>query len=119
MFVNHSFILQNRQVTKEEFLSNLGKKVKFYRIKNKLSQSQLAEKLECSINTIGNIENGRCFALFDTIFKLTQIFNIEVYQLFIPDDMKYDDPADHIYKFSDQVKEFLDDFKDDYLKNLK
>ena len=104
---------------KEEFLGNLGKKIQYYRNKNKLSQSQLAEKMDRSIHSISRIENGKCFAKLSTIFKLAAIFNIEVYKLFMPDDIKYDDPSDHISKFSDQVKDFLDDFKDGYLKKLK
>ena len=106
----------SRIMKKEEFLCDLGKKIQYYRNKNKLSQSQLAEKMNRSIHSISRIENGKCFAKLSTIFKLASIFDIEVYKLFVPDNIKYDDLSDHISKFSNQVIEFLNDFKDGYLK---
>ena len=37
----------------------IGKTLKIYRVKNELTQKQLAEMLNCSVVTIGNIEKGK------------------------------------------------------------
>ena len=38
---------------------DIGKTVKIYRVKNELTQKQLAELLECSVVTLSNIEKGK------------------------------------------------------------
>lgn len=38
---------------------DIGKTLRIYRVKNELTQKQLAELLECSVVTISNIEKGK------------------------------------------------------------
>lgn len=38
---------------------DIGKTLKIYRVKNELTQKQLAELLECSVVTLSSIEKGK------------------------------------------------------------
>lgn len=54
---------------------NLGDKIKAYRIENKLTQKQLAEKLEVSRSNIAEIESGRIKGTVKFISKLSEVTN--------------------------------------------
>lgn len=54
---------------------NLGDKIKSYRIENKLTQKQLAEKLGVSRSNIAEIESGRVKGTVKFISKLSEVTN--------------------------------------------
>lgn len=62
-------------------MDTLGKKISKYRIKNNLSQSQLADMLFVSDKTISSWENDRTTPDLNTIFKMSNIFKTSFYQL--------------------------------------
>ena len=62
-------------------MNTLGKRISKYRIKNNLSQSQLADLLFVSDKTISSQENDRTLPDLNTIFKLANIFQTSFYQL--------------------------------------
>ena len=62
-------------------MDTLGKRISKYRIKNNLSQSQLADLLFVSDKTISSWENDRTLPDLNTIFKLANIFKTSFYQL--------------------------------------
>jgi predicted adenylyl cyclase CyaB len=62
-------------------MDTLGKKISKYRIKNNLSQSQLADLLFVSDKTISSWENDRTTPDLNTIFKISNILKISFYQL--------------------------------------
>lgn len=62
-------------------MDTLGKKISKYRIKNNLSQSQLADILFVSDKTISSWENDRTTPDLNTIFKMSNIFKTSFYQL--------------------------------------
>ena len=59
-----------------------GENVKFYRKKEGLSQEQLAEKLEISINHLSIIENGKQFVTYNLLEKIIEVFNVAPSSLF-------------------------------------
>ncbi len=59
-----------------------GKKVKELRRERKLTQAQLAEKVELSINYISQIETGEASPTFETIVKLATGLGVEIRELF-------------------------------------
>jgi len=108
------------KITQQELQKNFGKKVAFYRKKmNKWTQSILADKMNVSINTISQIENGKTFISADRLANLANILKIEVYQLFMPDNIEYDDASDILAKYTDNVKDKIDNIRDDFLKKIK
>jgi len=61
------------------FIQNL----RFFRSKLKISQIQLAEKLNISPNYLNAVENGKNFPSLDILQKIIDILGILPYQLFI------------------------------------
>ncbi len=54
---------------------NLGEKIKVYRIENKLTQKQLADKVGVSRTNIAEIEGGRINGTVKFISKLSSVTN--------------------------------------------
>ena len=59
---------------------NIGEKIKKLRIENHLSQNDLADKLFVSDKTISSWEINRTLPTIDMIIKISEIFNISLYQ---------------------------------------
>ncbi|HBF0312616.1 helix-turn-helix domain-containing protein [Clostridioides difficile] len=53
-----------------------GERLKELRLKSKLKQSELGEKIGVSASTIGMYEQGRRFADQSTLIKLAEYFNV-------------------------------------------
>ena len=66
----------------EDVLTELGLRVKFYRMRKKLSQAQLAELVSMDEYRISNIECGKCNLTLKTINKLAIALNIPLNNLF-------------------------------------
>ena len=62
-----------------------GKNLKFYRIENNLTQSELAEKVNLSIKFISDLERGIFSPSLDTLIEISKVLNVEPYLL-----LKYD-----------------------------
>lgn len=72
-------------MTENELHETLSQNIKKYR-KGKFTQEQLAEIIEVSSQNINEIEGKRRFPRPETLVKIASALNIEVYQLFIPQD---------------------------------
>ena len=62
-------------------MDTLGSRISKYRIKNKLSQSQLGDLLFVSDKTVSSWEKDRTTPTLDIIFKMANIFKTSFYQL--------------------------------------
>jgi transcriptional regulator with XRE-family HTH domain len=79
-------------MTEKELRDIFGGNIKRYRHDRKLSQADLAEKLDISVNFLCNIENGNRWISPKTLVKFASALNIEPYELFksseaLPPDM--------------------------------
>lgn len=63
----------------------LSKNIKKYR-KGKFTQETLAEAINVSAQNINDIEGKRRWPREETLVKIAKVLEIEVYQLFIPED---------------------------------
>ena len=79
------FHLQNASMTEEELKSVFSENIKKYR-NGRFTQESLAEKIGVSSQNINDIEGKRRFPRTDTLVKIADALNVEVYQLFIPQD---------------------------------
>lgn len=61
-----------------------GEKLKKYRIKNHLSQMELAEKIGSATSSVSHLENGTHSPSLETLLRLSQVLNIGI------DEMLYD-----------------------------
>jgi len=77
--------MQKRQkITGQVLMGILGNNVQILRKQRGLSQEKLAEKVDVSKNTISDIEKGKKFARANTLVRIAEFFNIQVYELFSP-----------------------------------
>jgi transcriptional regulator with XRE-family HTH domain len=72
-------------MTEQELRGILSMNIKRYRRDRRLSQADLAEKLDISVNFLCNIENGNKWISPQTLVKFAVALNIEPYELFKPE----------------------------------
>ncbi len=72
-------------MTEQQLHETLSQNIKKYR-KGKYTQEQLAEKIGVSAQNINDIEGNRRWPRESTLIKIADALEIEVYQLFIPND---------------------------------
>jgi|GraSoiStandDraft_36_1057302.scaffolds.fasta_scaffold2526361_1 transcriptional regulator with XRE-family HTH domain len=66
----------------KELQRNFGKRLRYFRRDRDLTQEQLAELVDLSVNFISMLEKGEAAPSFDTITKLTNALNVDVGELF-------------------------------------
>jgi len=71
-------------MTDKELRGIFSANIKRYRQSRNLSQADLAEKLDISVNFLCNIENGNRWISPQTLVKFATALNIEPYELFKP-----------------------------------
>lgn len=63
-------------------MKKFGKRVKMFRLLTNLTQEQLAEKCDCSAQTISGIETGYSFPSSNILFKLAEILEVSPAEFF-------------------------------------
>jgi transcriptional regulator with XRE-family HTH domain len=70
----------------------LGKNIKFLRNRKGMTQAVLAEKADISIIFLSSIERGAKFPQPDTLARIAQVLDVQVFELFkgnlVPTDSK-------------------------------
>lgn len=61
----------------------LGKNVKYYRFRKKLTQERLAEIMNVSPNYIGRLERGQHSPSLEKIETIAKVLEIEPFELFL------------------------------------
>lgn len=72
----------------KDIMKKFGEKVKFYRNLAGFTQEQLAEKCDCSSQTISGTETGYSFPSSKVLFNLSSALNIPLVYLFNFDEDK-------------------------------
>jgi len=62
-----------------------GGNVKYFRLHQQLSQAALAEKADISVTFLSNIERGKMFPKVETLSRLTESLEVEIFELFRTD----------------------------------
>ena len=66
-----------------------GKNVKYYRYRKHLTQANLSEKIDVSVNYLGRLERGKHSADFDVIETIAKALDVQPFELFLePKDKK-------------------------------
>jgi len=71
-------------MTDKELKAIFSTNIKRHRQSRNLSQADLAEKLDISVNFLCNIENGNRWISPQTLVKFATALNVEPYELFKP-----------------------------------
>jgi len=106
-------------MTAHELMALFGRNLKNFRALNGLSQEQLAEKMDLSINTICEIENGKKFVRAETLVGFASLFNTEVYELLKPETILPDNAAGVLVKYCEDAIRATEKIKKGYLAKLK
>lgn len=80
----------------------IGNQIRLIRIQHKMSQADLARKLEVSDSIISGYERGVRTPSLDIVVKLTQIFNVDVSYFFNED-------IENNYKITIDVTDLTDE----------
>ncbi|MDR2053503.1 MAG: helix-turn-helix transcriptional regulator [Treponema sp.] len=107
----------------EQKLRNiLSKNLRKYRNYNKLSQAELAEKLDISIPFLSDIENGKKWISPRTLAKMADAFDIEAFELLRPENSIPDNSISILNKFTDDIQilfeKALNRLHDDYISGI-
>jgi transcriptional regulator with XRE-family HTH domain len=110
-------------MTEEELRGILSQNIKRHRQSRNLSQADLAEKLDISVNFLCNIENGNRWISPQTLVKFASTLNIEPYELFKPDGALPPDVPIILNKCLDEavvaVTQTLNQIRGYYLPQIK
>ena len=109
-------------VSKSDIDKNFGKILRDFRIKNKLTQEQLSEKLGISLKYISRIENGNNGVKTQTLINYMNILGITPNTIYAPfitnkEASKNIEISEKIFSLSEEKKEFLNSIID-LLKDL-
>jgi transcriptional regulator with XRE-family HTH domain len=85
----------------------LSANIKQYRKKIGLSQLMLSERLDVSPNFLGSVETGKKWVSPNTLVKLANALNIEVYQLFKP--LETDDEPAALPDVTAVIEKYIDE----------
>ena len=66
----------------------LGRRIQELRKSNKLTQEQLAEKIEIATSNISYIETGKFYPTPETLGKIAKALNVEIYELYMFEQLK-------------------------------
>jgi transcriptional regulator with XRE-family HTH domain len=90
-------------MTESELRGIFGLNIKRYRSNRNLSQADLAEKLDISVNFLSNIENGNKWISPLTLVKFASALDIEPYELFKPEEALPPDVSAALNKSFDEA----------------
>lgn len=95
-------------MTNSELQIQLGNRIKELRKQNNITQMDLAYSIGMSMNTVSYIELGKIAPKIDTLNKIAQKLNINIYELFITDDIienKYNKYSKIVQKINNLTQE--------------
>ena len=100
----------------------LAENIKKYRARRGWSQLKLSEKLDISTNFLSEIENGKGWVSPLTLVKLGAALDVEVFELFKPDDKddaKESPAAKKMKRFAKDMTLALEASADESLKSFR
>ena len=110
-------------MTEQKLRSILSKNIKRHRQSRNVSQADLAEELDISVNFLCNIENGNRWVSPQTLVKFASALNIEPYELLKPAEALPSDIANTLNKCFDEavaaVTQTLNQVRGYYLPKTK
>lgn len=69
-------------MSREQNLLKFGKRLKEIRLKRKLTQAELAEKIELSTNFVGMVERGLRNTSIDKLFSIAEALDVTLEEFF-------------------------------------
>ena len=85
----------------------LGERIKEIRKSKNLTQEQLAERIGIEIPSLSNIENGKNYPNSETIEKIANGLEMEVFELYIFEHLKELDSKQMLEEINNSLKDDL------------
>ena len=105
------------KMTEKKLMVSFGNKIRYYRNLKGWSQETLAERMKVSKNTISEVENGKKFVRARRLIQFSEIFEIDIFKFFMPDDaFLFGDPVGVLSKINAGVKEIMENSIFEYSK---
>lgn len=104
-----------------EINKQLGKRIQYLRKQKGLSQEKFAEAISIATTSLSYIETGRGFMSLPTLLKMTEVLDIELYEIFQFVSIKTNDEMyNYLIKTINSIKNDTDKLKTVYsvLKNM-
>lgn len=102
----------------DDFYTNLGKKVKELRIKNGLTQNEVAKALNVTPGYISNVENNRSAMTLRLLMYYAELTHVSLDALIGSIDSEYEATALD-YELTDLIRRMTDDDKKKLINTLK
>ena len=110
-------------MTEKDLRAILSTNLRRYRNYQKFTQSEFAEKINISIPFLSDIENGKKWVSPNTLAKIADTLNIEVYELLKPETVLPDNAINIIEKYTNDIHsafgKTLEKICSDYINSLK
>ncbi|MBR1424008.1 helix-turn-helix transcriptional regulator [bacterium] len=94
----------------------LGKKIQEIRKQRKLTQEKFAELVGIDPKNVSKIETGLNYPSSETIIAIARVLNVEIYELFVFNDIPYEQMKQEIIDSLSSEKNVLQLYK--HLKGL-
>jgi len=109
-------------MTEKDLRAIFSQNIRRFRSYRKLSQTELAEKIDISIPFLSDIENGKKWVSPATLVKMAEAFNIEIYELLKPETIIPDNVVNILEKYTADIYRIfgdtLDNIQRDYIKQI-
>ena len=110
-------------MTEKDLRAILSQNIRRFRSYRKLSQADLAEKIDISIPFLSDIENGKKWVSPTTLLKMSDALNIEAYELLKPETIIPDNVVNILEKYTADIYQIfgdaLDNIQHNYVKQIK
>jgi len=106
-------------MTERELLKIFSSNIRLYRARLKWSQTELAEKVNISVNFLSDIETGKKWASPITMVKFANIFNVKAYELLKPMDLLPDNYSNVIEKFAEDIHVAVEQIRLSFIEKEK
>jgi len=102
-------------MTEKDLRTVLSQNIRRFRSYRNLSQAEFAEKIDISVPFLSDIENGKKWGSPATLVKIADALNIEVYELFKPENIIPDNDVNILEKYTADIYRIFGDT----LKNVR
>jgi len=109
----------SKKIDEKQVYHLISGNIKRLRALHDLSQLDLAVSTGLTHNFINDIENCKKGISARSLAKLSNAFNVEPYQLLLPDSMHNSDMISYVKDFNDSLQKVVSDLTEQYLTKDK
>jgi transcriptional regulator with XRE-family HTH domain len=102
-----------------EIRAVLAGNIRILRKRRNWSQADLAEKTGLSIVYLSDIERGNKWPYLDTLLKLSEALDVEIFELLMPDNIPASKNTSSLYKYTSEVNSIVEKSVETLEKNTK